>query len=101
MGGCGSGVGGAWVGLGGVTTCPLPPLPQIPYRCVEVNPLTKAELKWSEYKKVPVVVVDGEQVGNLISLQCRRSVAMGLVVLKGAGAGGGRRAGGWTLWGSV
>lgn len=35
---------------------------QIPYRCVEVNPLTKSELKWSEYRKVPVVVIDGEQV---------------------------------------
>lgn len=40
---------------------PAPPTPfplfhvprwQIPYRCVEVNPLTKAELKWSEYRKV-------------------------------------------------
>ena len=34
---------------------------QIPYRCVEVNPLTKAELKWSEYKKVPVILIDGQQ----------------------------------------
>jgi hypothetical protein len=27
---------------------------QIPYRCVEVGPLMKTELKWSEYKKVPL-----------------------------------------------
>ncbi len=33
---------------------------RLPYRVVEVNPLTKAELKgWSEFKKVPVVVLDG------------------------------------------
>jgi microsomal prostaglandin-E synthase 2 len=37
---------------------------QIPYRCVEVNPLTKAELKFSEYRKVPVILIDGEQVGQ-------------------------------------
>ncbi|KAL8514769.1 hypothetical protein ACS0TY_013739 [Phlomoides rotata] len=34
----------------------------IPYKVVEVNPLSKKELKWSEYKKVPIVVVDGEQL---------------------------------------
>mmetsp|Transcript_8550 Transcript_8550/g.14693 ORF Transcript_8550/g.14693 Transcript_8550/m.14693 type:complete len:356 (+) Transcript_8550:34-1101(+) len=28
---------------------------RIPYKVVEVNPLTKAELKWSTYKKVPVL----------------------------------------------
>jgi microsomal prostaglandin-E synthase 2 len=37
---------------------------QIPYTCVEVNPLTKTELKWSEYKKVPVVVLDGRDQIN-------------------------------------
>jgi hypothetical protein len=31
---------------------------------VEVNPLTKGELKWSQYKKVPVVVLDGEQLND-------------------------------------
>jgi glutathione S-transferase len=35
-------------------------LPQIPYQVIEVNPLTKAELKWSDYKKVPVIKMDGE-----------------------------------------
>jgi microsomal prostaglandin-E synthase 2 len=33
----------------------------VPYRTVEVNPLTKAEIKWSEdYRKVPIALVDGE-----------------------------------------
>eukprot|EP00887_Chlorella_sp_A99_P000269 scaffold13.g269.t1 len=45
--------------------------PAIPYRVVEVNPLTKAELKWSEYKKVPVVVLDGEQVNDSSAIVSR------------------------------
>lgn len=36
-------------------------LHKIPYKVVEVNPLTKAELSWSTYKKVPVVKL-GEEV---------------------------------------
>lgn len=36
----------------------------IGYRVVEVNPLNKKELKWSNYKKVPVLVVDGEQFND-------------------------------------
>jgi glutaredoxin len=28
----------------------------VPYRTVEVHPLFKSELKWSEYKKVPILV---------------------------------------------
>ncbi|KAL5676343.1 hypothetical protein ACJX0J_012474, partial [Zea mays] len=34
----------------------------IPYKVVEVNPLSKKELKWSDYKKVPILTVDGEQL---------------------------------------
>lgn len=38
---------------------------KLPYRVVEVNPLTKSELKWSQYKKVPVIVLDdNEQVND-------------------------------------
>lgn len=37
---------------------------KIPYRCVEVNPLSKAELKWSDYKKVPVVVLEDGSGGS-------------------------------------
>lgn len=34
----------------------------IPYKIVEVNPLSKKEIKWSDYKKVPILMVDGEQL---------------------------------------
>ncbi|KAK1261438.1 hypothetical protein QJS04_geneDACA001240 [Acorus gramineus] len=34
----------------------------ISYKVVEVNPISKKELKWSDYKKVPILVVDGEQL---------------------------------------
>lgn len=48
---------------------------KIPYRAVEVNPLTKSELKWSEYKKVPVVLLDGnEQVNDSSAIISRLSV---------------------------
>ena len=33
---------------------------QIPYRTVEVSPLTKKELNWGEHRKVPVAVLDGD-----------------------------------------
>ncbi|GJY29458.1 prostaglandin E synthase 2 [Tanacetum coccineum] len=36
----------------------------IPYKIVEVNPMNKKEIKWSEYKKVPILKVDGEQMVN-------------------------------------
>ena len=36
----------------------------VPYRIVEVNPLLKGEIKWSKYKKVPIVTLDGEQHNN-------------------------------------
>ncbi|KAL4576644.1 hypothetical protein LXL04_012741 [Taraxacum kok-saghyz] len=32
----------------------------VPYKVVEVNPWSKNEIKWSEYKKVPILTVDGE-----------------------------------------
>ncbi|GMI82474.1 hypothetical protein like AT5G42150 [Hibiscus trionum] len=34
----------------------------IPYKVVEVNPINKKEIKWSDYKKVPILKVDGEQM---------------------------------------
>ncbi|KAG9135352.1 hypothetical protein Leryth_007123 [Lithospermum erythrorhizon] len=34
----------------------------IPYKVVEVNPISKKEIKWSDYKKVPILVVDGKQM---------------------------------------
>lgn len=33
---------------------------QIPYRTVEVSPLSKKELKWSEHRKVPIAVLDDD-----------------------------------------
>ncbi|KAJ4702160.1 prostaglandin E synthase 2-like [Melia azedarach] len=35
---------------------------KIPYKVVEVNPINKKEIKWSDYKKVPILKVDGEQM---------------------------------------
>jgi len=34
----------------------------MPYSTVEVNPITKGELSWSAYRKVPVVKLDGDVV---------------------------------------
>ena len=34
----------------------------IAYKVVEVHPFSKKEIKWSDYKKVPILVVDGEQL---------------------------------------
>ena len=47
----------------------------IEYRVVEVDPLGKSELKWSDYKKVPVVLLDGsKQVNNSSSIISQLSV---------------------------
>jgi microsomal prostaglandin-E synthase 2 len=35
---------------------------KIPYEVVEVNPINKKEIKWSDYKKVPILKVDDEQM---------------------------------------
>eukprot|EP00958_Prasinococcus_capsulatus_P015571 scaffold1659_cov371-Prasinococcus_capsulatus_cf.AAC.9 len=38
---------------------------KMPYKWVEVNPLTKSEIRFSkEYKKVPIFVMDGQQFNN-------------------------------------
>lgn len=34
----------------------------LPFKVVEVNPMNKKEIKWSDYKKVPILTVDGEQM---------------------------------------
>lgn len=36
----------------------------LPYKIVEVNPLSKKEIKWSDYKKVPILMVDGKQLND-------------------------------------
>ncbi|XP_051278432.1 prostaglandin E synthase 2 [Dicentrarchus labrax] len=33
---------------------------QLPYEIVEVNPVMRQEIKWSAYRKVPILMVDGE-----------------------------------------
>lgn len=44
---------------------------QIPYRTVEVSPLTKKQLKWSDYRKVPVALLDGEPVTDSTAIITR------------------------------
>jgi glutathione S-transferase len=44
---------------------------QIPYRTVEVSPLTKKQIKWADYKKVPVVMLDGEPYGDSTAIITR------------------------------
>ncbi|KAM7475305.1 hypothetical protein LguiB_022548 [Lonicera macranthoides] len=34
----------------------------VPYTIVKVNPISRKEIKWSDYKKVPILMVDGEQL---------------------------------------
>ena len=36
----------------------------VPYKAIEVDPLQKTEIKWSDYKKVPIVMVDGKQYND-------------------------------------
>jgi microsomal prostaglandin-E synthase 2 len=37
---------------------------KIPYKIVEVNPVTKSEIKFSDYKKVPVMICNGKQLND-------------------------------------
>ncbi|XP_010069797.2 prostaglandin E synthase 2 [Eucalyptus grandis] len=37
---------------------------KIPYKVVEVNPISKKEIKWSDYKKVPILMVDGNPMND-------------------------------------
>lgn len=34
----------------------------LPYEIVEVNPVMRQEIKWSVYRKVPILMVDGDVV---------------------------------------
>ena len=34
----------------------------LPYEVVEVNPVMRKEIKWSTYRKVPILMVDGDLV---------------------------------------
>lgn len=35
---------------------------RLPYEIVEVNPVMRKEIKWSTYRKVPILMVDSEVV---------------------------------------
>lgn len=37
----------------------------LPYEIVEVNPVMRQEIKWSTYRKVPILMVDGDVVRRL------------------------------------
>ncbi|KAG2450408.1 hypothetical protein HYH02_004910 [Chlamydomonas schloesseri] len=47
---------------------------KLPYTVIEVNPLTKGELSWSSYKKVPVVKLDEEVVVDSSAIMSRLAV---------------------------
>ena len=44
---------------------------QVPYRAVEVNPLTKAELKWGPHRHVPVALLDQEVLADSSAIVSR------------------------------
>ena len=50
---------------------------QIAYRTVEVSPLTKKQIRWADYKKVPVVVMDGEAYGDSTAIITRLAAELG------------------------
>ena len=47
---------------------------QLPYEVIEVNPLTKGELKWSSYRKVPVLKLDDDVVLDSSAIMSRLAV---------------------------
>lgn len=47
---------------------------KVPYRIVEVNPLTKKQLKWTTHKKVPVVLIDNELLDDSSLILSRLAV---------------------------
>ena len=49
---------------------------QVPYRTVEVNPLTKKQLKWSGQKKVPVVLLDNELINDSSLILSRLAIEL-------------------------
>ena len=58
---------------------------QIPYQVVEVNPLTKKEIEFTDYKKVPVATINGVEVRDsteIISALQAEFVPMYVVSIK-------------------
>ena len=62
---------------------------QLPYSTVEVNPITKGELSWSSYRKVPVVVLDGEVVPDSSAIISRLQAELDAAQQQGGSGKGG------------
>ncbi|KAG5039915.1 hypothetical protein JHK85_012391 [Glycine max] len=64
---------GAPTARGSSERCPFLDYYDIPYKVVEVNPLSKKEIKWSEYQKVPILLIPDELAEHYLaksSFQC-------------------------------
>lgn len=59
----------------------------MPYRTVEVNPITKGELSWSSYRKVPVVKLDEEVVADSSAIISRLQAELDAAQAGGSKAG--------------
>jgi microsomal prostaglandin-E synthase 2 len=66
-----------------------------PYAVVEVEPLWKAELRWSPYRKVPLAVLDGAPVGGSSAIVDALEAAAAPAARLGDGSAAERR---WRLW---
>ncbi|OAY32163.1 prostaglandin E synthase 2 [Manihot esculenta] len=69
----------------------------IPYKVVEVNPISKKEIKWSDYKKVPILMVDGEQLvdSSVIIDKLRSKISKKKIDLASDGGGEEEK---WRRW---
>lgn len=72
---------------------------QIPYRTVEVSPLTKKQLKWSNYRKVPVALLDGELVADSTAIITRLAAEVAEQKQQQAAKGQAPLSGWWKLVG--
>jgi microsomal prostaglandin-E synthase 2 len=80
------------------TSSPQHPPAQIPYRCIEVNPLTKAELKWTDYRKVPVVLIDGKQINDSSAIMSQIQAAIEAAAIAESESSSGSGSEGWLGW---
>ena len=64
---------------------------------MEVSPLTKSELKWGQFKKVPVAVLDGEPLGDSSAIISRLATEVGPGPHSQGGAAA-PAASGWAPW---
>lgn len=64
---------------------------------MEVSPLTKSELKWGHFRKVPVAVLDGEPLGDSSAIISRLAAETGPGP-HGQGGAAAPAASGWAPW---